>query len=117
IQPALAGAFVSSLEIDPEYIAAIEAALGRNLHAIVLKDAQLAPEIITGLTKNKLGQAALVIQEFCRTSPRTPAAFHKTAVAWAIDKVKAPDSIAPLVARLLYNVEIFRNLDDALAFK
>src|SRR6266480_372729 len=117
IQPALAGAFVSSLEIDPEYIAAIEAALGRNLHAIVLKDAQLAPEIITGLTKNKLGQAALVIQEFCRTSPRTPAAFPQTAVAWAIDKVKAPDSLAPLVARLLYNVAIFRNLDDAWAFK
>ena len=71
IQPALAGAFVSSLEIDPEYIAAIEAALGRNLHAIVLKDAQLAPEIITGLTKNKLGQAALVIQEFCRTDRKS----------------------------------------------
>src|SRR5947207_13046893 len=117
IQPALVGAFVSSLEIDPEYIAAIEAALGRNLHAIVLKDAQLAPEISTGLTKNKLGQAALVIQEFCRTSPRTPAAFPQTAVAWAIDKVKAPDSLAPLVARLLYNVAIFRDLDDAWAFK
>ena len=117
IQPALAGAFVSSLEIDPEYIAAIEAALGRNLHAIVLKDAQLAAEIITGLTKNKLGQAALVIPEFCPASPRTPAALPQTALAWAIDKVKAPDSLAPLVAGLLHNVTIFRDLDDALAFK
>src|SRR5882724_2599209 len=117
IQPALAGAFVSSLEIDPEYIAAIEAALGRNLHAIVLKDAQLAAEIIRGLTKNKLGQAALVIPEFCPASPRTPAALPQTALAWAIDKVKAPDSLAPLVAGLLHNVTIFRDLDDALSFK
>src|SRR5438094_165687 len=117
IQPALAGAFVSSLEIGPEYIAAIEGALGRNLHAIVLKDAQLAPEIITGLTKNKLGQAALVIPEFCRASPRTPAALPQTALAWAIDKVKAPDSLAPLVAGLLHNVAVFRDLDEALSFK
>src|SRR5436190_5044044 len=117
IQPALAGAFVSSLEIDPEYIAAIEAALGRNLHAIVLKDAELATEIITALTKNKLGQAALVLPEFCRTSPRTPAALPQTALAWATDKVKAPDSLAPLVAELLHNVAIFRDLDEALSFK
>ena len=117
IQPALAGAFVSSLEIDPEYIAAIEAALGRNLHAIVLKDAELATEIITALTKNKLGQAALVLPEFCRASPRTPAALPQTALAWATDKVKAPDSLAPLVAELLHNVAIFRDLDEALSFK
>src|SRR5438874_2603837 len=117
IQPALAGAFVSSLEIDPEYIAAIEAALGRNLHAIVLKDAELATEIITALTKNKLGQAALVLPEFCRASPRTPAALPQTALAWATDKVKAPDSFAPLVAELLHNVAIFRDLDEALSFK
>jgi chromosome segregation protein len=117
IQPALAGALVSSLEIEPESIAAIEAALGRNLHAIVLKDAQLASEIITGLTKNKLGQAALIIPEFCSALPRTHAALPQTALAWAIDKVKAPDSLAPLVTRLLHNVAIFRDLDEALSFK
>jgi len=32
-------------------------------------------------------------------------------------KVKAPDSLAPLVARLLHNVAIFRDLDAALSFK
>jgi chromosome segregation ATPase len=34
----------------------IEAALGRNLHAVVLKDAQHAEEILARLTKKKLGQ-------------------------------------------------------------
>ena len=41
IQPALAGAFVSKLDVDPKFIAAIEAALGRNLQAIILEDASV----------------------------------------------------------------------------
>jgi chromosome segregation protein len=117
IQPAVAGAFVSNLEVDPEYIAAIEAALGRNLQAIVLQDAQLVPEIMDALTKKKLGQAALVIPEFCRSSPKTHAQLPKNALAWAIDKVKAPESLAPLVGQLLHDVAIFRGLEGALSFK
>ncbi len=117
IQPALAGALVSNLDVDPEFIAAIEAALGRNLQAIVLKDAQLAPEIIATLKEKRIGQTALVLPGLSNSSPKTPAALPKEAVAWAREKVKAPDSLAPLVARLLHNVAIFRNLDAALSFK
>src|SRR5207237_45587 len=61
IKPALAGALVANLDVDQNFIPAIEAALGRNLQAIVLNDAQLAPEIIAALKEKKLGQAALVI--------------------------------------------------------
>jgi chromosome segregation protein len=117
IQPALAGAFVSNLDVDPEFIAAVEAALGRNLQAIVLKDAKLAPEIIATLKEKKIGQAALVLPGLSNSSPETPAALPKEAIAWAREKVKAPDSLASLVARLLHNVAIFRNLDAALSFK
>jgi hypothetical protein len=49
IQPALVGALVANLDVDQNFIPSIEAALGRNLQAIVLKDAQLAPEIIATL--------------------------------------------------------------------
>jgi chromosome segregation protein len=117
IQPALAGALVSNLDVDPEFIAAIEAALGRNLQAIVLKDAQLAPEIIATLKEKKIGQTALVLPGLANSPPETSAALPKGAIAWAREKVKAPDSLAPLVARLLHNVAIFRNLDAALSFK
>jgi chromosome segregation protein len=117
IQPALAGALVSNLDVDPEFIAAVEAALGRNLQAIVLKDAQLAPEIIATLKEKKIGQAALVLPGWSNSSPETPAALPQGALAWAREKVKAPDSLAPLVARLLHNVAIFRDLDAALSFK
>jgi chromosome segregation protein len=118
IHPALAGALVAKLEVDPKFIAAIEAALGRNLQAVVLQDAKLAPEITATLTKKKLGQAALAVPKFCPPSPETgSAALPKRAVAWAIDKVKAPHSLAPLLARFLHNVVIFSDLDEALRFK
>jgi len=118
IHPALAGALVAKLEVDPKFIAAIEAALGRNLQAVVLQDAKLAPEIIATLTKKKLGQAALAVPEFCNPSPETgPTALPTNAAAWALDKVKAPDSLAPLLAKFLHNVAIFPDLDEALRFK
>jgi len=117
IQPALAGALVSNLDVDPEFIAAIEAVLGRNLQAIVLKDAQLAPEIIATLKEKKIGQAALVLPGLSNSSPKIQTTLPQEALAWAREKVKAPDSLAPLVARLLHNVAIFRDLDAALSFK
>ena len=118
IKPALAGALVANLDVDQNFIPAIEAALGRNLQAIVLNDAQLAPEIIAALKEKKLGQAALVIPQLGNgtTKERVKRAPEKS-LGWAIDKVKAPEPIASLVAQLLHDVAIFQNLDDALAAK
>ena len=90
IREAITGSLVAQLDVDPKFIQAIEAALGRNLHAIILKDAKLASEIIGSLKKNKLGQAALLIPEL--TAPaRKPAGtvLPKGALAWAIDKLSS----------------------------
>jgi chromosome segregation protein len=118
IKPALAGALVANLDVDQNFIQAIEAALGRNLQAIVIKDAQLAPEIIAALKEKKLGQAALVIPQLGNgtTKERVKRAPEKS-LGWAIDKVKAPEPLAPLIAQLLHDVAIFQNLDDALTAK
>jgi chromosome segregation protein len=118
IKPALAGALVANLDVDQNFIPAIEAALGRNLQAIVLKDAQLASEIIAALKEKKLGQAALVIPQLGNgtTKNRVKRAPEKS-LGWAIDKVKAPEPLASLVAQLLRDVAIFQNLDDALTAK
>jgi chromosome segregation protein len=118
IKPALAGALVANLDVEKNFIPAIEAALGRNLQAIVLKDAQLAPEIIAALKEKKLGKAALVIPQLGNgtTKERVKRAPEKS-LGWAIDKVKAPEPLASLVAQLLHNIAIFEHLDDALAAK
>ncbi len=118
IKPALAGALVANLDVEKNFIPAIEAALGRNLQAIVLTDGQLAPEIIAALKEKKLGQAALVIPQLGNgtTKEREKRAPEKS-LGWAIDKVKAPEPLASLVAQLLHNVAIFEDLDDALTAK
>jgi chromosome segregation protein len=114
IKPALSGAFVSQLDVDPRFVGAIEAALGRNLQAIVLENPALAPEIFSTLAKKKLGQAALVIPKLGGCSPNNTGKRPAHSLGWAIEKVKAPESLAPIVAQLLHNVALFENLDHAL---
>jgi chromosome segregation protein len=115
IKPALSGAFVSQLDVDPRFVGAIEAALGRNLQAIVLDNPTLAPEIFSTLAKKKLGQAALVIPKLGGCSPNITTKLPEHSLGWAIEKVKAPESLAPIIAQLLHNVALFDNLDHALS--
>jgi chromosome segregation protein len=118
IQPALAGALFATIDVDPKFTAAIEAALGRNLQAVVLREAGLTSEIVATLTKKKLGQAALAVPKFCPSVPATqPVPLPQNALAWGIDKVNAPESLTTLLSRLLQGVAIFPNLDEALIFK
>jgi chromosome segregation protein len=118
IKPALAGALVANLDVDRNFIPAIEAALGRNLQAIVLNDAQLAPEIIAALKGKKLGQAALVVPQLAnRITKEHGKPAPEKSLGWAIEKVKAPEPLAPLLAQLLHNIAIFQNFEDALAAK
>src|SRR5438874_3812435 len=65
---AIVGSLVAQIDVEPKFIPAIEAALGRNLHAVILNDAQSAEEIIARLTKKKLGQAALFVPKLGASS-------------------------------------------------
>ena len=115
---AIAGSLVGRLEVEPKFIQAIEAALGRNLHAIVLKDPTIASEIIGRLKKNKLGQAALLIPELSKSAKQTvEKVLPKGALGWANDKLTAPQPLEPLIRQLLGNVVIFSDLEDALECK
>ena len=115
---AVVGSLVSQIEVEPRFVSAIEVALGRNLHAIVLKDRDTAAEIIDRLTRKKLGQAALFV-------PNLGGCAHESvrkvlpqgALGWAIDKVTAPRSVEPLLRCLLNGVVIFPSLEKALACK
>ena len=115
---AIAGSLVAQLDVDPKFIQAIEAALGRNLHAIILKDAKVVSEIIGHLKKKKLGHAALLIPKLTATAPQ-PAqkVLPSEALAWATDKVRAPKPLEALVTRLLGDVVIFPELEQALECK
>jgi len=115
---AVTGSLVAQLDVDSKFIPAIEAALGRNLHALVLTDADAACEIIAQLKKQKLGQAALVIpQSTGRAQQSERKALPTDALAWATDKLSAPPSLESLVSQLLGNVAIFSDLQHALECK
>jgi chromosome segregation protein len=118
IRSALAGALVAQLEVDPKFVSAIEAALGRNLHTIVLQNGDVVPEIFATLTKKKLGQTALYVPELAQSSlPQKQNTLPEGALAFAEEKVNAPESLQPLVQRLLHDVVIFADLDRAIHFK
>ena len=118
IRPAIAGALVASLNVEPEFVAALEAAFGRNMHAVVLRDGDLATDIFQTLAEQKLGQAALAIASLSAAiddslSPQLP----QGAMAWAIEKVDAPEELRPLVRNLLHRVAIVPDLRTALELK
>src|SRR4029079_8850752 len=115
---AIGGSLVAQLDVEPKFIQAIEAALGRNLHAIILKDAKIVSEIIGHLKKKKLGHAALLIPKLTLTAPQ-PAQkdLPPGALAWATDKVKAPKQLEAIITSLLGDVVIFPELEQALECK
>jgi chromosome segregation protein len=114
----IAGSVVAQLDVDPKFIPAIEAALGRNLHAVVLKDADAASEIIARLKEKKLGRAALLVPRLSGPAQQ-PARkdLPSGALAWATDKLTAPPSLESIVRQLLGNVVIFSDLQYALECK
>ena len=117
IRSALAGALVAQLEVDPRFVSAIEAALGRNLHTIILQDASIASEILDTLTKKQLGQTALYIPGLADVSTSKREALPEGALAFADEKVNAPEPLQPLVHGLLHNVIIFAERGQAIDFK
>src|SRR5213595_1465573 len=115
---AIAGSLVAQLDVDPKFIQAIEAALGRNLHAVILKDAEVVSEIIGHLKKKKLGNAALLIPNLTPTAPQSAQkALPPEALAWATEKAKAPKPLEAVVTSLLGDVAIFPELEQAVECK
>ena len=117
ILPAVMGAFAALIEVDEDFIPAVEAALGRNLHAIVLQNGALATEIIAKLTEEKLGQTALISPELFAAAPQPTPSLPEGAIAWACEKVHAPAEFQPLVRRLLGEVLIVDDLEQAQRLK
>ncbi len=117
ILPALTGAFASLIEVEEEYIPAVEAALGRNLHAVILQDPALASEIITAVSSEKLGQTALILPEMSGAAPLLGAELPEGALGWAADQVHGPAELEPIVRHLLGGVALVSDLEEALRRK
>jgi len=109
-----AGAIAAQLDVSHEFVSPIEAALGRNLHALILRDCTRAAEIVSYLNQQQLGQAALVLERIADRDRPISKELPQSAIGWAADKVRAPAPLEGLVKGLLHNVALFENLEEAL---
>lgn len=117
-KPAIHGSLATFIEVDAEYIPAVEAALGANLQAVVFKDPAVAESAVQTLTAKKLGRAAVVPRDWLNDLPaKVEAPLPEGAIAWAADCVRVNDPAGELARRLLANVAIAPNIETAIALK
>lgn len=112
------GLLASSIEVEPQFIPAIEAALKDHLQAVMLTESELAAQIIDRLTDHKMGRAALVPHDFCnlrRAADRE--LLPAGAITWATDKVRVKTGVQSLIDHLLHNVLIVDDMHTALRLK
>lgn len=112
------GILASSIEVDPQFITAIEAAMREHLQAVLLTDSELASQIVERLAQYRLGKAAIAPQDFFAARPLVDKQLlPEGALAWAMDKVTAKDGCQRMVDHLLANVVLVDELHTAMRLK
>jgi chromosome segregation protein len=111
---AIHGTLANHLEVDQEFIPAIEAALGQALQAVLVKNEDLAQQILSTLTQKKLGRATLLLPDLPLPDATRPP-LPDGAIAWAIDKVRPSDAALPALRALLADVVLAPDLAFAIA--
>lgn len=112
------GLLSSYLEVEPDYVRAIEAALGQHLQTVLIADVQLAECLIETLTRERLGEAVILPESFLPVElPRQLSILPEGSQAWAADKVKVRPPVGPLIDHLLGNVLIVPDLASALRLR
>jgi chromosome segregation protein len=115
---AIAGTLANFVEVNSEYIPAIEAALGSHLQAILIREPLTGVSIALDLVQNKYGRAAVVPS---LPSPMEGGAHTQAApagaIGWALEQIECDSSAAALVARLLDGVVLAPSLASAFDIK
>lgn len=115
---AVHGALSSYLVVDPACTQAVEAALGRHLQTLVVKDSRTVESIVSALKRDQLGQAALVaIKDLDEVPQKKRPALPTAAIGWALDRVECASEVASLIQRLLHGVMIVPNLAVAIRLR
>ena len=112
------GLLSSFIEVDPNYIPAIEAALGSHLQSILVSDETIAENAIEILSANRLGRASIVPENFVAPASARQLMTLPTGVeAWAIDKVRSTETVTSLIEQLLENTFIVKDIKTAIALR
>lgn len=117
-EPGIRGVLASFIRVEGEYTSAVEAALGAHLQTVLVRDSMLAESIIDTLTLKKMGQAAIIPEDFIPTKSAIQMMhLPDGGIAWAVDKVKSDVVVTPIIEQLLSNVLIVEDLVTALRLR
>ncbi len=114
---AIHGALGQFIEVEPQFVAAVEAALGANMEAIVMKDTMIAEAVIKTLTSKKLGKTCLALREFDSIFSHVESGdltLPEGATDWLINKIKPQPEVKRLIERLINHTVLAPDLETAL---
>ena len=112
------GVLAGLIEVEADYTMAVESALGAHLQAVLVTDTSYTQAILDRLTDKKLGEAAIISEDFIATSADNQMmTLPDGAETWAMDRVKFDPKVASVVESLLENVLIVSDLSTALEMR
>ncbi len=118
IQPGLGGVLGGKLQVREGFERAVEGALGSNLEAILVRDAELADAILERLSHTENGEVSLIAPEWVTPGgERQLMTVPEGAECWAADCVSAEEEVRPVVERLLEDVLVVRDRATALRLR
>ena len=114
IQPGLRGMLGGKLQVRSGFERAVEGALGSNLEAILVRDAELADAILDRLSQNGQGEVSVIAPDWVATEhERQLMTVPEGAECWVADCVEADQEVGSIVAKLLENVLVVRDRTTA----
>ena len=112
------GLLSSFIDVEPDFIPAIEAALGQHLQSILVADESIAERAIETLTNERLGHACIMPENFINSpKDRQLLTLPDGVEAWAVDKVKSSETVRSLMDQLLENTFIVRDFRTAIRLR
>jgi chromosome segregation protein len=116
-KPAVLGALAQFIEVEPQFVPAVEAALGSNLQTIVMKDTVVAEAMMNTLAQKKMGKASLALREFDRVFDHVTSeelSIPEGAIDWLINKIKCSPEVTRLIERIVNHTLLVPDLETAL---
>ncbi|HEX3850541.1 MAG TPA: chromosome segregation protein SMC, partial [Polyangiaceae bacterium] len=112
-KPAVAGALAQLIEVEPQHVRAVEAALNGHLQTVVMKDSMVAEAVIQTLTTQQLGRATLALREL---QPLVPPSLVEppTGLQSLRSLVRCGEELAPLLDALLGDTYLATSVEQAV---
>ncbi len=111
---AILNALAQCIQVEPQYAAAIEAALGHHLQAVVVRDTASAEKILGALRERQLGRVSVAPLDLPRPAAGQLQFKPDGALGYAVEQVRCDDTLRPLLWSLLARVIIVPDLASAL---